>query len=249
MVWPISGVRPDHLPELTRLDPRRRGPVPDGPILSAAEQRHVFDHLRHIAERAPRTNPRGLLATRQAYYLLGFDPDPGTAAWLREQYRQDQRRVPPRRGWSPAWPLARSTACALARLGDPDPMLAFVADQLADEAGEVANLNYWAFWAGEYYAEQTADTFMSTTPLTAWPGDRLIRHLCGRLDTDLGFIELNVHSLWALIQVQPELSRLPGLADDLNRHIERLLDENLVSTRAKRELGALRYGIAIAIRP
>jgi hypothetical protein len=38
------------------------------------------------------------------------------------------------------------------------------------------------------------------------------------------------------------------VADELQAKLERLLDENLVSTAARGELDALRYGIAMARR-
>jgi hypothetical protein len=38
------------------------------------------------------------------------------------------------------------------------------------------------------------------------------------------------------------------VADELQAKLERLLDENLVSAAARKELDALRYGIAMARR-
>ncbi len=39
------------------------------------------------------------------------------------------------------------TATALARLGDPQPLLGFIDRALADDdTAEAANLNYWALW-------------------------------------------------------------------------------------------------------
>jgi hypothetical protein len=41
---------------------------------------------------------------------------------------------------------------------------------------------------------------------------------------------------------------IPPLAEELQAKLERLLDEKLVSAAARRELDALRYGIAMARR-
>jgi hypothetical protein len=62
----------------------------------------------------------------------------------------------------------------------------------------------------------------------------------------MGFTELNIRSLRALIRARPELAELVAL--DLDYAITRLLDDNQVSASARTELESLRYGIAIARR-
>lgn len=243
--WAISGRVPDVLKQVCQTR-GRRGPVPTGPALGADERCHALEHLRAVAERAGRRSPDGMLLRRQAYYLLGFDP--GSADWLTGMYRADRRALPPARGWSVGWPLARSTASALTRVGDPEPMRRFIADQLGDEAAEAANLNYWAFWTGELSEQQASDAFIGGLPLDAWHGRRLARHLLDRLHGNIGFMELNIHSLWALIRIRPGMAADPALASELDTKIGRLLDENLVSAEARSELEALRYGIAMARR-
>jgi hypothetical protein len=79
-----------------------------------------IDDLRQVGS-ADRRTPGGLLLARQAYYLIGFDASPETMAWLAQMYRTGRRVVRPARGWSPSWPLARSTASALTRLDIPNP--------------------------------------------------------------------------------------------------------------------------------
>ncbi len=245
--WAVSGKTPDEL-RPTGQRRSRHGPVPAGPALAVDERRHLREHLQAVAERTSLRTPGGLLLRRQAYYLLGFDTSPGTAGWLSEMYRADRRAQPPARGWSAGWPLARSTASALTRVGDPEPMRRFIADQLGDDTGEAANLNYWAFWTGELGEEQASDAFIGTLPLHTWHGGRLARHLLDRLHGNIGFTELNIHSLWALIRIRPGMAADPALASELDAKAGRLLDENLVSASARCELEALRYGITMARR-
>jgi transcriptional regulator with XRE-family HTH domain len=245
--WPIGAATP-HAVERSTRRASRHGPVPSGPAFGVDEWQHIITHLQTIAERADRGAAAGLLLARQAYYLLGFDTSPGTLSWLAQMYRIDRQAVQPASGWSPNWPLARSTASALTRLGDPEPMRRFITDQLCDEAGERANLNYWAFWVGDFSEQQTKDAFIGTVPLSAWHGDRLIRHLLDRLYGNIGFLELNIHTLWSLIRVRPEMITDQPVAQEMAVKVERLLDENLVSANSRRELDALRYAIAITRR-
>ena len=75
-----------------------------------------------------------------------------------------------------------------------------------------------------------------------------MRHLLDRLYGNVGFLELNIHTLWALIRIRPEMIIGPPVAQEMAAKVERLLDENLVSVAARRELDALRYAIAITRR-
>jgi DNA-binding transcriptional regulator YiaG len=167
VTWPISGKKPDALGGVGDV-PRRRGPVPGGPAFGADERRHIIEHLQTVAERAGRRDASGLLLRRQAYYLIGFDEREDTARWLADMYRAGRRTLPPHGGWSPAWPLTRSTVSAMTRAGDGyDAMRQFITTGLCDEAGEAANLNYWAFWTGDLSGDQTSDAFIAATPLNA----------------------------------------------------------------------------------
>lgn len=208
--WPIGGKTPDVLAGARPAG--RRGPVPASPELSADERRHVVEHFQTVAERAGRGHLDGLLLRRQAYYLTGFDTSPGTREWLADMHRADQRAVRPTKGWSLTWTLTRSAASALTRAGDPEPMRRFICDQLAGQAADTANLNYWAFWTGELDQQQATDEFIGSTPVSSWHGDRLVRHLADRLHGNIGFTELNIHSLWALIRARADHAG-PGRRD------------------------------------
>ncbi|MGW8701865.1 HD domain-containing protein [Streptomyces eurythermus] len=69
---------------------------------------------------------------RQALYLASYDRGPDAAAWTAHTLHR-RRDMPARRGWSPRWAEARSTATALALLGDPQPLLDFIDRALADD--------------------------------------------------------------------------------------------------------------------
>jgi len=104
IAWPIGARSPEILGQ-ARPPAGRRGPVPAGPALGADERRHVVEHLHLIAERAGSRNPDALLLKRQAYYLAGYDPSPGTRQWLDHMRCADQARLRPQAGRRPGrWP-------------------------------------------------------------------------------------------------------------------------------------------------
>nr|AAZ77670.1 unknown [Streptomyces antibioticus] len=141
--WP-GGAHPGHRahaglalngtipPTLARRSPRpRRGPVAVAPQLAAADRGVFFDRLRDTTEAAARQGEDGVLH-RQALYLASYDRGPDAAAWTAHTLHR-RRDVPARRGWSPRWAEARSTATALALLGGPQPLLDFIDRALADD--------------------------------------------------------------------------------------------------------------------
>jgi hypothetical protein len=68
---------------------------------------------------------------------------------------------------------------------------------------------------GGFDEQQTCDAFIGSTPLSAWHGDRLMRHLLDRLQGNIGFLELNIRTLWSLIRVRPEMIRDTPVAEEL----------------------------------
>ncbi|AYG85293.1 hypothetical protein DWB77_07510 [Streptomyces hundungensis] len=124
LAWALTGTMPPALAE--RLTRSRRGLVaPPAPQLAPAERTVFFDHQRGTTEHATTRGGPWALLHRQALYPASYDDGPDAAAWTVHTLHR-RRDVLGRRGWLRYWPEARSTATALARLGDPQPLLDFV---------------------------------------------------------------------------------------------------------------------------
>lgn len=119
----------------------------------------------------------------------------------------------------------------------------FIARAHPDDTCELAGLNYWAYWVGEIDQPQRDDTFMVGSTWT-WRGDRLLRHLTGRLNSDHDLIDLNIHSLWALLTIRPNLALDDReLGSCLLDRTARLLDAPVLSPQSRRELMSVTYGL------
>lgn len=241
IMWATSGQTPPvcaALPERTR-----RGPQAAGPELDPVDEASFFESLRVLADRA-----RGhhSLLHRQAVFLGSAKPGAGAAAWARADADVLAHLRRPM-GWTPHWPSARSLAIARARTGDRDALREFV--QHADDAWEQANLAYWAYWAGDLHGRQANDDFMAAPSGMRWRGTRLYAHLSKRLDPAAAGAELNIHSLWSLLQVRPQLPA--GDAESTARILgqaEPVLDSGVLSARAEGELRSVRYALTVLNR-
>jgi len=120
---------------------------------------------------------------------------------------------------------------------------------MADDAGEMANLNYWAHWLGLDLVPRVSDVFMSDIDGRSWEALPLLRSLTDRLDPSLGAVDLNIHSVWALISSKPGvLPADPMLHRDLAARVGRLLDSQTISRQARRELENVHYGLRLSSR-
>lgn len=136
---------------------------------------------------------------------------------------------------------------SLTRCGDPEPLHDFIVTGMSDDAGELANLNYWAYWVGEWEGIERDDTFMTSTQQT-WPGSRLLGHLASRLTPDYGYLPLYVHTAWALLTYRPGLLRADLAVPELAQQARSLLDTAEITGATRRELEAILYAVRLSDR-
>ncbi|MER7043805.1 XRE family transcriptional regulator [Streptomyces jumonjinensis] len=239
IAWALTGTPP---PSLAHPTPSRRGPVAKGPLLPVPERTAFFSHLRTAAESASRIEESGVLLGRQALYLTSYDQSADAASWTAHALHA-RRGVLGARGWTPQWAEARSTAAALARLGDPQPLLDFIERSVIDDdVAEAANLTYWAYWLGALAEPQANDHFMRDRGLAAWDPITLMRCLVYGIHQAPGYVDLYIHSLWALLTAHRWLPMAsPEIAGQLSERALQLLDSGRISSRSKRELSAVYY--------
>ncbi|GGS52101.1 transcriptional regulator [Streptomyces cinerochromogenes] len=219
---------------------QRRGPAPSGPELTAAERRTFFANMRRTAEQA--RGPGQFLLRRQALYLSGYEKDTETSEWLAQQQCTERSD-----DWLTAWLNNRSVAAVAARQGDRDRMSYFIENALQDDdAGEAANLAYWAYWIGETTVPQLSDDFIADGSLGPWHGGRLLVHLVEGIAPEHGYVDLNIHSVWSLLQVRPNLLRSGAAARALRDQLPIMLDSGELSASGRRELENIRYAIRLA---
>lgn len=246
ITWPFTGDIPTPLAKLSRPRTLRRGPVADRPVLSADERNRFFDHLLVTAD-ATRADSDALLR-RQTIYLLGFDQRDASRQWLLDEQRNALRSVG-RNESVASWVTVRSSAVALAQVGDRGPLHGFVTRGLADERQEIANLNYWAYWVGEIRETYTDDRFMTYDGGCRWSGMYLLEHLLDRMHADSNHLTLDAHTLWALMLARPRvLDHQPALRTFAAQQIDRALDLSGLAARTRKELGGVGYAIRLAGR-
>ncbi|MGW7367572.1 hypothetical protein ACWGI8_30165 [Streptomyces sp. NPDC054841] len=240
IAWAVNGTRPPAFRALAM--PTRRGPVATAPTLPTAERAAFFEHLRTVVEASAGGGDRHALLRRQALYLTSYDKSPAAVSWTAHALHA-RRDALITRGWSPHWAEARSTATALARQGDPRPLLDFIDRATADDdAAEAANLNYWAYWLGAANGPQADDQFMTDRALTGWDPVTLLRHMVRGLHQAPGYVDLYAHTLWALLTAHRWLQQAaPDIAAELTDRTALLLDEGRISSRARTELSTVHY--------
>lgn len=244
LAWLLAGTPPKALATHLVVPGQRRGPAPTRPELAAATRARFFDSLRLTAEKAAAVNSSSaaVLLRRQAYFMTSWDPD--SRDWLARMERAELRSLQRRNdGWTPTWVAGRSLAVARACQGDRDQLRHFIATQLADDTCEAANLNYWSYWVGDADGAATTDRFMATGDLGTWRGTELLRHLTVGLHAGTPYLDLSIHTVWALLGRRPHiLGDDPALTADLRSRVAALLDTHTdLSLQARRELDQIHF--------
>ena len=243
LAWPLNPSPPRVVTAARR--PPRRGPVSTGPMLTADDRRRLLTNLRSAAENPTAPTDRVSQVRRQVAYLASFDRAPDTARWLAELRAMVARTAAGSR-FSPGWAEARSVAVALGRQGNPDALTRFVQLGRTDDTWETANLNYWAYWAGETRRIERDDTFMGAD-LGRWRGLTLLDHLTARIGPDADDLALNVHTVWALIIARRGiLEDDPVLAQSLAARVGVLLDASDDASGVRSEAESIRSALTMA---
>jgi transcriptional regulator with XRE-family HTH domain len=249
--WPITGLRPTALD--VALPAKRRGPVAPRPVLSAVQRTAFFEHFINAADASLAVpDPEGVSAVllrQQAYYQLGWNADPSMHDWFRRAQRVDgaAHYVD---GWSPKWLAARSLAVALTRCGQLQPLTDFIKTAFVDETCENADLNYWAYWAGDIQLpvhHKSLDSLIRHRQ--PWLANRLLRRMVDNLRPSNTCLDLYIRSL-SILLTRPAATLVlgydPALQASLRDRVTQLLDGPLaVSPPARLQLDRIQSSLAV----
>jgi hypothetical protein len=229
LAWPLSGQPPRQLAG-TRAD------------LAAgrAEIAAVTAALREAADRAEGDGERPAMLRRQARFLLAQADDPAARQWAASTQARDLRAPGDLRTWTPRWAAARSAAHVAATAGNLDPLHRFIDQGLSDERLISANLNYWAYWAGESPAPWNADSAMTRPAASTWDGTLLLRTLLRGI-VHAPYRDLCAHTLWALLLLRRPRLTSPQQLPAIKTAVSHALQAGALAPSARRRLEQVSY--------
>jgi DNA-binding XRE family transcriptional regulator len=227
LAWPISGVPPREL-------------AGTGASIAAGtgELKETAAVLREAAERAGADDETTAMLRRQATFLLAQEP--GSRQQAADLERRDLQNLPGFSQWTPRWPVARSAAIGAASAGDPQPLHDFIGTGLAADELISANLNYWAYWAGEHAPPWSADRQMTQTDVHGWAGRKLLETLLDGV-VNAPYRDLCAVTLWALLRSHRMLAVDRTLHDRIGDAVSAVLDEGGMVPATRSKLEQVRY--------
>jgi transcriptional regulator with XRE-family HTH domain len=227
--WPISGQPPRQLAKTNAALSVGRG-----------ELAAVTAALREVADRAGGDEERPSMLRRQVKYLLAKTDDPVAQQWAADAELSDLRSPGDLRQWTPRWPVARSAAHVAAAAGDLDPLHRFIDQGLSDDRLISANLNYWAYYSGEYPVPWSGDSVMTQAGDDVWSGTQLLGTLLRGI-VHAPYRDLCAHALWALLLRQRQLAAAPKRRSQIKSAVSQALQAGGLAPSARQRLEQVDY--------
>jgi transcriptional regulator with XRE-family HTH domain len=196
--------------------------------------------LSQAADRAGGDGEQPGMLRRQVKYLLAQADDPAARQWAADAELSDLRAPGNLRQWTPGWAVARSAAHTAAAAGDLDPIHRFIDRGLTDDRLINANLNYWAYWAGEYPAPWHGDSAMTRPGDDEWNGTRLLGTLLRGI-VHAPYRDLCALSLWALLLRRRHLAASPQRRTQIESAVSQALQAGGLVPSARQCLEQVDY--------
>lgn len=232
LAWPLCGQPPRQLAG-TKADL----------AVGRGELNTVTAALRQVADRATGDGEKSSMLRRQVKFLLATArDDPAAAQWAADAATRDLRSPGSLDTWTPRWAVARSAAFAAVQDGNLDPLHRFIECGLSNDRLVSANLNYWAYWAGEYPAPWNGDSAM--TGDSDWTGTRLLDTLLRGI-IDKPYRDICAHTLWALLLSQRQLAG-PRWQPRISAAVGQALDAGMLADSARQRVEQVSYHVRSA---
>lgn len=229
LAWPLTGQPPRQL-----ASARASLTAGQGEITTAATA------LREAADRASGDQERPAMLRRQARFLLAQADDPAARQWAASNDARDLRAPGDLRTWTPRWAAARSAAHVAAAAGNPEPLHRFIDQGLSDDRLITANLNYWAYWAGESPATWNTDSAMTRPAAGTWHGTPLLATLLRGI-VHAPYRDLCACTLWALLLLRRHRLTSPRQLPAINSAVSHALQAGALAPTARQRLEQVSY--------